>query len=197
MTILRTCPECGCWEYAGAPDCTRCAALVDALVSDGWQRFLTESGFEPGFRPEDEQAVAAMVAEEPDRHPWRVVDAAFDRLTCPDCGSRWSRGPAGCPACDLADGHRYAAIEVDRAGVPPGNEHAIRVNVAVVRRAHAHSPTEVLTRRAILPALLAGALPTIAEAQRVGALAKRGITYAELAPMVADLAERAPTGVEP
>ncbi|WP_290863949.1 hypothetical protein, partial [Hamadaea sp.] len=46
MTELATCSECGCWAYAGAPDCSRCAAGVDDLIEAGWQRFLTESGFD-------------------------------------------------------------------------------------------------------------------------------------------------------
>lgn len=76
-----------------------------------------------------------MVTEEPDRHDWRVVDAAYDQLICGECGQKLSRGPNGCPACDLAHGFRFAAIEVDRPGAMPGNEHALRVNVSVVRRA--------------------------------------------------------------
>jgi hypothetical protein len=66
--------------------------------------------------------------------------------------------------CDLANGFRYAAVEVDRPGVPPGNEHAIRVNVAVVRRPGGASEREVLARRLLLPSLLRGQLPTRAQA---------------------------------
>ncbi len=113
-----------------------------------------------------------MVADEPDRHDWRVVDAAMDRLLCPDCGDRLSRGPADCGACNLAHGFRYAAIETDRPGVPAGNEHAIRVNVSVVRRPQITSEDELLARRLVLPALLVGFLPTTEEAQRVSALMK-------------------------
>lgn len=29
-----------------------------------------------------------MVVDEVDRHPWRFVDAAYDRLTCAECGAR-------------------------------------------------------------------------------------------------------------
>ncbi|WP_461037365.1 hypothetical protein [Streptomyces mayteni] len=115
-----------------------------------------------------------MVAAEPDRHDWRVVDAALDRLACSECGERLSRGPVGCSACDLAHGFRYVAIETDRPGVPPGNEHAIRVNVSVVRRPQITSEKEVLARRLVLPHLLVGLLPTIRQAQRLSAMIKRG-----------------------
>ncbi|GAA4556257.1 hypothetical protein GCM10023193_05010 [Planotetraspora kaengkrachanensis] len=132
----------------------------------------------------DERAVAQMVAEEPDRHDWRVFDAALDRLTCGDCGDRLGRGLAGCPGCDLANGFRYAAIETDRPGVPPGNEHAIRVNVSVVRRPHGVSAPELLGRSLFLPFLLAGALPTTRQAQRTAALLRGAVTREEAAALV-------------
>ncbi len=118
----------------------------------------------------DEHAVAEMVIDEPDRHPWRVVDAAYDRLTCAECGDRLSRGPAGCTACDLANGFRFVAVETDRPGVPPGNEHALRVNVSVVRRPSGISSREVRGRRLSLPHLLDGYLPTTRQAQAARAL---------------------------
>ncbi|GAA3121222.1 hypothetical protein GCM10020001_046890 [Nonomuraea salmonea] len=93
-----------------------------------------------------------MVVDEPDRHLWRVVDAAYDRLTCGECGGPVEPGgPVGCAACDLANGFRYVAIEVDRPGVPPGNEHGLRVNVAVVRRPYGISERELVARRLLLP----------------------------------------------
>lgn len=80
----------------------------------------------------------------------------------------------GCLGCDQAHGFRYAAIETDRPGVPRGNEHAVRVNVSVVRRPQVTSANELLGRRLLLPALLVGFLPTTEEAQRMGALLKSG-----------------------
>ncbi len=165
----RRCAECGGYEYGGAPDCAACRELVDAVVEDEWRSF--RSGWDAG--EEEDVTLAAMVADEPDRHDWRVVDAALDRLVCSACGDRLSRGPAGCPPCDLAHGFRYAARETDRPGVPPGNEHAVRVNVSVVRRPHVTSANELLVRRLLLPALLVGFLPTTEEAQRLGALVRR------------------------
>jgi hypothetical protein len=141
------------------------------MVEQGWAAFLErEFG---GVPREQQRLIAEMVAQEPQSHEWRVYDAALDRLECAECGSRLGRGPEGCPPCDLADGFRYAAIEIDRPGVPPGNEHAIRVNVAVLRRPHILSPAELLGRRKVLPMLIAGGLPTTAEAQRMAKRLKR------------------------
>lgn len=165
----RPCAECGGSEYGGAPACTACRALVDGIVEDEWAGFLRR--WDVG--DDQETALAEMVAAEPDRHDWRVVDAALDRLVCADCGDRLGRGPVGCPACDRAHGFRYAAIETDRPGVPRGNEHAVRVNVSVVRRPHVTSAGELLLRRLLLPVLLVGFLPTTEEAQRMSALIKR------------------------
>lgn len=176
---MHRCQRCSYWEPAGAPACTRCAALLDEMVEEGWRAFLAE---EFGAREVEREAavtIAEMVVDEPDRHQWRVVDAAYDRLTCAECGSRLSRGPAGCPPCDVANGFRYVAIEVDRPGVRPGNEHGLRVNVAVLRRPFGISGNELLVRRAALPYLLEGFLPTTAQAQATKALLNKGASEEE------------------
>ncbi|MEU8172000.1 hypothetical protein AB0C14_03930 [Microbispora hainanensis] len=183
---LRRCPSCGCWEYGGAPDCPRCAELVDAIVEEGWRDFLLRE-FGGKVAPADERAIAEMVADEPDRHDWRVVDAALDRLICDQCGCPLGRR-AGCPRCDVAHGMRYVARETDRPGVPPGNEHAIRVNVSVVRRPEGISAPEMLARRLLLPAILAGFLPTTEQAQRMAALVKRGAGAEDVATAIDELA---------
>ncbi|ETK36521.1 hypothetical protein [Microbispora sp. ATCC PTA-5024] len=159
---------------------------MDAVVEEGWREFLLAEFGSPS--PDDEQAVAGMVADEPHRHDWRVVDAALDRLTCGECGGALGRR-TGCPRCDLAHGFRYAAIEVDRPGVPPGNEHAVRVNVSVVRRPEGVSAPELLMRRLFLPALLVGFLPTTEQAQRMSALGKRGARAEEISRFLDALAE--------
>ncbi|TDE32470.1 hypothetical protein E1295_39575 [Nonomuraea mesophila] len=156
--------------------------MVDEIVEEGWRSFVThEFG---ALEPAGERQVAEMVVDEPDRHVWRVVDAAYDRLTCPECGGRLSGGPAGCAPCDLANGFRYSAIEIDRPGVPAGNEHVLRVNVAVTRRPSGVSASEVLLRRLSLPVLLDGRLPTLAQAQATKAMARRGASESELATVV-------------
>ncbi|WP_084774624.1 hypothetical protein [Nonomuraea candida] len=175
---MRRCPECGHWEPAGAPGCARCARLVDEIVEEGWRAYVAREFGVLG--PEEERQVAEMVVDEPDRHLWRVVDAAYDRLTCPECGGRLSRGPAGCGPCDLANGFRYVAVEIDRPAVPPGNEHALRVNVSVARRPSGISASEVFLRCQSLPLLIEGRLPTGAQARAIKALANSGATEQEL-----------------
>ncbi|GAA1085645.1 hypothetical protein GCM10009642_25670 [Nocardiopsis metallicus] len=156
---MRACSGCPGPEYSGAPDCARCRALVDAILEAEWGAFLAQQGLA------DEPEVAELVVEEPDRHDWRIVDAALDRLVCSECGGPLSRGPVGCGACDLANGFRYAAVETDRPGARPGNEHAVRVSVSVVRRPQGISEREVLARRLFLPELLSGDLPSTGQAQ--------------------------------
>ncbi|WP_280298206.1 hypothetical protein [Nocardia neocaledoniensis] len=178
---LVRCDECGGYEYGGAPDCGRCRFLVDDIVEETWRHFLDQ------WCGEDETEVARLVAAEPDQHDWRIVDAALDRIVCAECGSRLSRGPMVCSACNLAHGFRYAAIESDRPGVPPGNEHAIRVNVSVVRRPQLTSAQELLARRLLLPALLVGFLPTTAQAQRLSAMIKSNPTMEDAARLADDV----------
>ncbi|WP_246154695.1 hypothetical protein [Saccharopolyspora hirsuta] len=156
---------------------------MDGIVEQQWRCFWADGGW--GEQPEVE--VARLVVAEPDRHDWRVVDAALDRITCDDCGGQLSRGPVGCAACDLAHGFRYAAIERDRPGVPRGNEHAVRVNVSVVRRPQVTSENELLARRLLLPVVLVGLLPTISEAQRFSARIKAGVSAEAAAALVDDL----------
>ncbi|SHJ44821.1 hypothetical protein SAMN05421803_10696 [Nocardiopsis flavescens] len=182
-TAPRRCTGCGGYEYGGAPACDVCRALVDGVVEEGWAEFARDFGEEA-----DEEELAALVAAEPDRHDWRVLDGALDRLVCTGCGGRLGRGPVGCGPCDLAHGFRYVALEPDRPGVPPGNEHAVRVNVSVVRRPHVTSENELLLRRSALPGLLAGLLPTTEEAQRFAAVARR-VPWPERAAAVEELVE--------
>lgn len=165
---LRRCGECGGYEYSGAPMCGACAALVDGIVDGEWAAFRRHWNADN----DQETALAELVVGEPDRHDWRLVDAAYDRLTCEECGERLSRGPVGCSSCDLAHGFRYAAVETDRPGAMPGNEHGVRVNVSVVRRPQITSEGELVARRLALPLLLIGLLPTTGQAQHASALMK-------------------------
>ncbi|MEU3016113.1 hypothetical protein ABZ635_01780 [Nocardiopsis sp. NPDC007018] len=170
---LRACTECPGPEYSGAPDCARCRGLVDAVLEEEWRAFLLREGLPDG--PE----VAGLVAEEPQRYDWRVVDAALERLVCEGCAGPLGRGPAGCAPCALAHGFRYAAVETDRPGAAPGNEHAVRVNDSVVRRPQGVPEREVLLRRLWLPWLMTGVLPTTERAQ-AAKTRTRGMGLAEI-----------------
>lgn len=150
------------------------------MVADGYRAFLAETGFD------DEPELAELIVQEIKPYDWRVVDAAFERLTCAQCGSGRGRGPAGCPPCDLDEGFRYSARETDRPGVPPGNEHAIRVGVAVLRNAHRHSARALLSWRLGTPVVLDGFLPTTAQAQALRARINKGAGYDELAALMED-----------
>ncbi|GAA3618033.1 hypothetical protein GCM10022419_124440 [Nonomuraea rosea] len=118
-------------------------------LESGWRGFVAqEFGTLAAL---DERDIAETVIDEPNRRLWRVVDAAYDRLIRTECGNKLSRGPVDCAACNLANGVRYVAIEIDQPGVPPGNEHALRVNVSVGRRPSGISWREVRERRLLLP----------------------------------------------
>jgi len=132
--------------------------LIGAEVDRAWSRVCAVWGVETGSPQESD--LARLVAEGPDQFEWRVVDAALDRLTCEGCGERLGAGARGCAPCDLADGFRYAAREVDRPGVPPGNEHAVRVAWAVARHPHRVRPRAVCGMELGLHLLYAGGLPT-------------------------------------
>ena len=92
---LRRCAECGGYEYSSAPACASCLELVDSIVDEEWSAFLSHWD----VSDDQEVALAEMVVAEPDRHDWRVVDAAFDRLVCSECADRLSRVHSGGPHC--------------------------------------------------------------------------------------------------
>jgi hypothetical protein len=141
---------------------------VEDSIDDAWRRFRAESGITAGTA--DERALAEVVLQDTSEFDWRVVDGALKQLLCPDCDESLGAGPTGCASCDQANGLRFAAREVDRAGVPPGNEHAIRVSSAVARTRHRYSARARTGYELFLPDLLEGALPTTPQAQRMKAL---------------------------
>ncbi|WP_116246984.1 hypothetical protein [Nocardiopsis sp. FIRDI 009] len=152
-------------------DLARTMNAIGAEVEAAWTDLCRAWDVAPDT-PE-ERDLARMVSEEPHRFPWRVVDAALDRQTCPECARPLGSGVRGCGPCDLADGFRYAAQEPDRPGVPPGNEHAVRVAWAVSRAPHRHSARAVCGFELWLPDVYAGELPTTDRAQRLRHLLNR------------------------
>lgn len=144
---------------------------LQAELDHGWAGLLAELRVAPGSS--DETALAWLVMDDPAAHDWRVVDAALDRLTCPECGAALTRGATSCGRCSYYNGLRFVAREVDRPNVPRGNEHAIRVAFAVAHTRDRYSPRARVGYELLLPALLAGDLPTTPQAQAAKALINR------------------------
>ncbi|MEV4481612.1 hypothetical protein [Micromonospora coxensis] len=143
-------------------------ASIEVELRQSWYRLLADLDVTPGSA--DEIEVARLVVDDPAGYDWRTVDAALDRLTCPSCGSTLTRGPMSCQTCELHHRMRFGAREVDRPHVPPGNEHGLRVATAVARGRHRYSPRARVGYELVLPDLVAGTLPTTAQAQAAKAL---------------------------
>jgi uncharacterized protein YfaQ (DUF2300 family) len=158
---------------------TTLAQTIDEIGTQldlAWARLLSELDVAPGSL--DETALSWLVVDNPAEHDWHIVDAALDRLTCAECGSTLTRGSATCQRCTYYHGMRFGAREVDRPNVPAGNEHAIRVSFAVARNRTRYSPRARVGYELLLPALVAGALPTTKEAQAAKTLINK-LTPAE------------------
>ena len=150
------------------PRFTAALRQVEDSIDAAWRTFCAESQVEPGT-PEARE-LAEVVLQDPSEFEWRIVDGALEQLSCPECGAGLGAGATGCASCDQANGFRFAGREIDRPGVPPGNEHAIRVSSAVARTRHRYSPRARAGYELLLPDLLDGALPTTAQAQHAKAL---------------------------
>lgn len=138
--------------------------------------------------------LAAWVLDDPAAHRWRTVDAALDRSTCPDCGEVLGSGVRGCRPCDFADGSRFVGQEPDRPGVPPGNEHALRVSLTVVRHPQRWPAFAVTANRLYLPLFAAGDMPTKNERYALAAMVGVGhVDELRDATSFSDMAARART----
>lgn len=153
----------------GAP--AHAYAAVRAGVEQAWAAALEEVGSSPDTA--DEVRFADAVVQDTSEFGWRVVDAALSRLRCADCGDELGGGPRDCARCELADGFRFAAVEVDAPGIPPGTEHATRVAYVVARHRHRYPPRARCGFEILLPELLAGRLPTTPQAQAARAAIDR------------------------
>lgn len=142
--------------------------VIEAELDLAWARLLGESAVSPGSP--DETALSWLVVDCPADHDWRVVDAALDHLSCTGCGAVLTRGPVECQQCAYYHGVRFAARESDRPNVPAGNEHALRVSFAVARGRSRYSPRARVGYELVLPALVAGDLPSTTQAQAAKAL---------------------------
>jgi len=137
---------------------------IEESIDAAWADFCADSGVAPGSV--DARELAEIVVQDPSEFGWRVVDGALKQLTCTACGSSLGSGPVGCAPCDLANGFRFAAREVDRPNVPRGNEHAIRVSSVVARTRNRYTSRARTGYELFLPELLDGKLPTTPQAQR-------------------------------
>jgi hypothetical protein len=135
---------------------------IEASIETAWQTFRT--AYDVAAGGQDEKSLPEAVLQDPSEFEWRVVDGALNRLTCQECHSTLGAGPLGCHRCDQANGYRFAAREIDRPHVPPGNEHALRVSSAVARTRHRYSPRARCGYELNLPDLLDGDIPSTAEA---------------------------------
>ncbi|MDG4833645.1 hypothetical protein O7627_30690 [Solwaraspora sp. WMMD1047] len=150
------------------------AAAVDRLaaeVDQAWRALLREYGVAEGS--EDEAELARLVVADPAGHDWRVVDAALARSACDECGAPSTQGPPTCQLCAFHHGQRFGARETDRPAAPPGNEHASRVAWAVVQAPGRYGSRARAGFELSLPDLLAGHLPSTAQAQAARAQLNR------------------------
>ncbi|WET76598.1 hypothetical protein P3102_20995 [Amycolatopsis sp. QT-25] len=136
---------------------------VEASIEDRWRRLLEEYGVTAGTEAESD--LVELVVTDTSVFEWRVVDAAYDRVDCTDCGNALGAGPTGCGKCDHATGFRFAAIETDKPATPPGTEHALRVATAVARTRHRYGVRARCGFELGLPLFLQGELPGTAQAQ--------------------------------
>ncbi|MEV5630540.1 hypothetical protein [Micromonospora tulbaghiae] len=151
-----------------SPALAAAVARLEGEIRDAWERLRGELDVVPGSPEECE--LAWLVVDDPGAYDWRTVDGAVDRLTCPACRERLTAGPITCEMCEFRHRMRFGAREQDRPHVPRGNEHALRVATAVTRSRHRYSPRARVGYELVLPDLLAGALPTTAQAQAAKAL---------------------------
>ncbi|MEV7552031.1 hypothetical protein AB0N89_20645 [Amycolatopsis sp. NPDC089917] len=138
-------------------------SAVEATIDERWRLFLAEYGVTAETKEETD--LAELVGADTSAFEWRVVDAAFDRLSCDDCGNGLGAGPVGCEKCDQANGFQFAAIENDRQATPPGTEHGLRVATAVARTRHRYGARARCGFELGLPLLLDGELPSTTQAQ--------------------------------
>ncbi|MDG4824140.1 hypothetical protein O7635_20000 [Asanoa sp. WMMD1127] len=160
---LPRCAECGWRRPARAPSCATCLRWLDDDLRVAWRAARREYGVADADVP----AFAATVVADPRGVDWRVYDAALGLSPCLSCGAAGGlgAGPESCLDCTAAHDWRWLAAETDRPGVPPGNEHAIRVATAVARIPHRFPAHMVPRYAAFLPMLIAGTLPAGGDAR--------------------------------
>lgn len=141
----------------------RVRLLSEVLAAESTAREQSWATLRREFGPAAEADLVSLVLDDPAQHLWRIVDAALDRSVCPGCGASLGAGERGCDPCDFADGTRFLGQEPDRTGVPPGNEHAIRVALTLLRFPYRWPGQAVAGAEVFLPLFDSGQMPTRAE----------------------------------
>lgn len=157
---VSACPACSRDQPSGYGECPQCTEALERFWLADWAGLLDAEGVAPGTG--EEATLAAVVIDEWQRHPFTALDVAMTMLTCEDCGRELGAGGNACWPCRRAFGNALAA-EANGASLL---DHAWHIGRWVVRHPHLHSRAVVLGWRSNLPRLLAGDLPTTAEAQR-------------------------------
>ncbi|MCP2164825.1 hypothetical protein LX83_001665 [Goodfellowiella coeruleoviolacea] len=144
-----------------------------------WQALLAERRVEAGGVAERELA-ARVLGEPVGRVAWTCVDWALCLLRCAQCGAELGTGARECVSCTMASDNRWAWHHQCPPSAITANEHNLRVAREALRAPHRHRATIVAGWRLVMPFLLAGAVVTNGQAQRIRAhvLAER---YDELA----------------
>jgi hypothetical protein len=140
---------------------------VDAYWLADWRALLQQEAVAPGS--DDERLLAQVVLDEFGRHVWTVMDVAMSLLRCPECGGELGERYPACGAC----GRAFGASVASEFGAT-ANEHALHIGRWVLRFPAVHSPAAVAAWSLTLPRVLAGWLPTTAQAQQAMALVRAG-----------------------
>lgn len=177
---VTACRSCGRDRPAGYAVCAACHEAFEGYWLADWAALLAAEQVAPGS--DDERVLARVVLGEWDRHPFTVLDIAMTKLVCEGCGREQGASYTTCWPCKEAFGNALAAeangVEQPGRGAwsPPATprlDHAWHIGRWVVRHPDQHSRPIVVGWTASLPRLLAGELPTTAEAQRTAHDLKR------------------------
>lgn len=170
---VERCLGCGACAGENYALCTACTDLIERHWRADWAALLAQEKVAAGS--DDEKLLAAVVFAEIEIQPWTLVDSALTLLRCPHCGAELGGGTNECAECEFAFGNLWWHDQLaGRQGVMTMNEHALRVGRYVLRHRHRHSREIVIAWSLSMPRVLAGWLPSTAEAQRAKALINQG-----------------------
>lgn len=153
--VWHPCPTCNAplgWHYA---TCATCRTELDKLWLADWHFLLENESIAPVS--EEETLLAAVVVEEPELHPWTVVDWAHTLLTCAECGAERGGGATTCVTCEYDFGLLWSwDQEAGRLGTMTMAEHALRVGRWVLRFPHRYSASLYNGWQCSTPLIFAG-----------------------------------------